>query len=249
MTKIYNITQYIDDDSIYVLFDKCNFNCTGCIRKESKYDSHLAAGSSGNVQAVKDFHQLSLEEFEGIIKKLRVKRATLGGGEPTLDSELPDVVEFLEGLGIRTMLLTNGYVLNEKLIERLRKAGLSGVQVSIKAYDDGIHRLNTGKTNKLVLAHFRILAKSPIRLIAESVLIPGLIEEDEIEKIAEFVASVNPVIPFRIDGFIPSKNVPWRRPSSDEVMQAVRLAQKHLWIVSYLNRETLNRSKAVNIYP
>jgi pyruvate-formate lyase-activating enzyme len=191
-----------------------------------------------------------LDEFETIAKKLRAKRATLGGEEPTLDPELPDVVKLLEGLGIKTLLITNGHILNEKLIERLDEAGLSGTQISIKAYDDEIHQLYTGQTNKSVLANFRILAKTRIKLIAESILIPGLVRESEIERISEFIASVNPAIPYRIDGFIPFNGVPWKRPSPEEVTSAAQMARKHLWIVYYLHCKTGHGKREVlNIYP
>jgi pyruvate-formate lyase-activating enzyme len=191
-----------------------------------------------------------LDEFETIAKRLRAKRATLGGQEPTLDPELPDVVELLEGLGIKTLLITNGHILNKKLIERLDEAGLSGAQISIKAYNDDIHRLYTGQTNKSVLDNFKIVAKARIKLIAESVLIPGLVEGSEIEKIAEFIASVNPAIPYRIDSFIPCNDTPWKRPSPEEMTTAAQMAKKHLWIVNCPNFETVHgKSEAVNVYP
>jgi pyruvate-formate lyase-activating enzyme len=191
-----------------------------------------------------------LDEFETTVKRLKVKRATLGGGEPTLDPELPDLVELLEGLGIKTLLITNGHILNGKLLERLEKAGLSGAQISIKAYDDFIHRFYTGQTNKSVLENFKILANTQIKLIAESILIPGLIEESEIERIAEFIASVNPAIPYRIDGFIPLSDTPWKRPSQEELSRVAQIAKKHLWIVNYLNFEIAHgKSESVNIYP
>ena len=250
MTKIYNITQYTNDDSIYVLFDGCNFQCKGCIRKESKCDSHLSSDVQGQFKTIEEFRQLSLDEFETIAKRLRVKRATLGGGEPTLDTELPAVVELLEELGIKTLLITNGHILNGKLIERLEEAGLSGAQISIKAHDDYIHRFYTGQTNKSVLENFKILANTRIKLIAESILIPRLVQESEIQRIAEFIASVNPVIPYRIDGFIPLKDTPWKRPSPAEMTRAAQIAKKHLLIVNYLNFEIAQgKSEAVNIYP
>jgi pyruvate-formate lyase-activating enzyme len=250
MTRIYNITQYTNDDSIYVLFEGCNFQCKGCYIQETKYDYHLPIDVRNRLKKSKGFGQLSLDEFEIIIKRLRVKRAVLGGGEPTLDPELPAVVELLEGLGVKTLLTTNGHALNEKLIGKLEEAGLSGIRMSIRAFDDAIHRSYTGHTNKLVLKNFRTLAKTRIRLIAESILIPGLVEGNEIEKIAEFVASVNPAIPYRIDGFIPFNDAPWKRPSREEVTKAAQLANKHLWIVCCLHCETGHGEREViNIYP
>jgi len=191
-----------------------------------------------------------LSEFKTIVRRLNVKRAILGGEEPTLDEELPDVIDMLNGVGIKTLLTTNGHILNEKFIKELEEAGLSSTRMSIKAYDDGIHRFYTGQTNKSVLDNFRLLSKSRIKLIAESMLIPGFIEQDEIERIAKFIASINPAIPYRIDGFVPFHDAPWRSPSPKEVIRAAQTAKRHLENVHYLHCETGHKKrKVINIYP
>lgn len=137
-----------------------------------------------------------------------MKRAVLGGGEPTLDKELLDIIGMLDALDVKIHLLTNGYILNEKFIEKLEEVGLSSTYVSIKAYNDDVHRFYTGQTNRPVLDNFKLLSKSRIKLMAESVLIPRLIEQDEIERIARFIASIDPSIQYRIDGFIPIHDAP-----------------------------------------
>jgi pyruvate-formate lyase-activating enzyme len=122
--------------------------------------------------------------------------------------------------------------------------------MSIKAYDDSIHRVYTGETNKSVLNNFRLLSESRIKPIAESVLIPGLVEQSEIEKIAKFIASINPAIPYRVDGFFPSHRATWRSPSPEEVISAVEIAKKHLWCVHYLHCATVNNERNVlSVYP
>jgi pyruvate-formate lyase-activating enzyme len=249
MTNIYHIARYTYDNSIYVQFQGCNFQCKGCIRKQTTWDNHLADDVQHRLQTIKDFRRLSLSEFKTIVKKLNVKRAVLGGEEPTLDEELPDVIDLLNDLDIKTHLLTNGHILNKKFIEKLEEVGLSSTFISIKAYDDSIHRFYTGQTNKSVLNNFKLLAKSRIKLMVESVLIPGLIEPDEIERIAKFIASVNPSIPFRIDGFIPIHDVPWRSSSSKEVIRAAQIAKRHLENVYYIHIDTEQKGQVINIYP
>lgn len=249
MTNIYHIARYTYDNSIYVHFQGCNFRCKGCLLKQTMWDCHLADDVQRHLQAIKDFRRLSLSEFKTVVKKLNVKRAVLGGEEPTLDEELPDVIDLLNDLDIKTHLLTNGYILNEKFIEKLEEVGLSSTFISIKAYDDSIHRFYTEQTNKSVLDNFKLLAKSRIKLMVESVLIPGLIEPDEIERIAKFIASINPSIPFRIDGFIPIHDVPWRSPSPEEVIRAAQIAKGHLENVHYIHSDTEQKGQAINVYP
>lgn len=249
MTNIYNITHYPNSNSLYVLFRGCNFQCKGCYIKDTKWDYHLDDDVRRHLQTTKDNNFLSLSEFGIIVKKLNVKKAVLGGEEATLDDELPDVINLLTGLKIKTLLTTNGHILNEELIEKLEEAGLSGARMSIKAYDDGIHRVYTGQTNNSVLKNFRILSESRIKLIAESILIPGLVEQNEIERIAEFIASINPAIPYRVDGFLPFHLSTWRSPSPEEVISTAEVAKKHLWSVYYLHCATGNNEKITSVYP
>jgi pyruvate-formate lyase-activating enzyme len=249
MTNIYNITYYTNDDSIYVLFQGCNFHCKGCYIKDTKVDYHLPNDVKRRLQT-RDFRLLSLSEFKNIVEGLIVKGAVLGGEEPTLDEELPYVIDVLNRLDIETLLTTNGSALNEKTVKELEKVGLSSIRMSIKAYDANIHQVYTGQTNRQVLDNFMLLAKSRIKLTVESILIPGLIEYDEIERIAKFIASIDPTIPYRIDGFVPFHNAPWRSPSPKEVIKAAKVAKRHLENVYYLHCKTGHKKrKVVNIYP
>jgi pyruvate-formate lyase-activating enzyme len=141
---------------------------------------------------------------------------------------LPDVIDILTRYGIKTLLTTNGSNLNERIMEKLEEAGLTSVRVSIRAYDENIHKIYTGQTNRQVLNNFKLLAKSQIKLSAESILIPGLVEYDEIERIAKFIADVDPDISYRIDGFVPFHKAPWRSPSLEEVIMAAEIAKRYL---------------------
>lgn len=255
MTNIYNITYYTNDNSVYILFKGCNFHCKGCYIKDTVVDHHLPDNVKRHLQEARNFKLLPLSQFrdtiEDVLKKLDVKEAVLGGEEPTLDTELPDVVDVLTLFGIKTLLTTNGSNLDAKAIEKLEEAGLSSVRVSVKAYDENIHRAYTGQTNKSVLYNFKLLAESQIKLSAESILIPGLVEYDEIERIAKFIASIDPAISYRIDGFVPFHNAPWRSPSPEEVIMAANIAKKYLKNVYYLHCKTGcgEKREVINIYP
>lgn len=249
MTNIYHIAHYTYDKSIYVHFQGCNFRCKGCLLAQTMWDCHLDDVVQRRLQAIKDPKRLSLSELETYVKKLDAKIAVLGGGDPTVDKELPAVIDLLNCLDIKTHLLTNGHILDERFIEKLEEVDLSSTTVSIKAYDDSIHRSYTGQTNKSVLVNFKHLAKSRINLMAESVLIPGLVEPDELERIATFIASINSSIPFRVDGFTPIDDVPWRSPSPEEVISAAQIAKEHLENVHYIHSDTEQKGQVINVYP
>ena len=73
---------------------------------------------------------------------------------------------------------------------------------------------------------------SGVKLTAASILIPGLIEIDEILNIAKFIASVNKDIPYFVLPYFPAGNNPWRKTEPWEVEQVVQLVSKHLTNVS-----------------
>ena len=65
-------------------------------------------------------------------------------------------------------------------------------------------------------------------------MIPGLIDEYEVEKVAEFIADIDPEIPYRIDAYFKVPDCPWEDATNEEVEHAAELARKHLKHVSYL---------------
>jgi MoaA/NifB/PqqE/SkfB family radical SAM enzyme len=56
---------------------------------------------------------------------------TISGGEPLMHPQLDDIITHIRERGVIAGLITNGYYLNPKRIERLNRAGLEYVQISI----------------------------------------------------------------------------------------------------------------------
>lgn len=248
LTNIYHIVLFENDQSIYVFFKGCNFTCKGCILKISPWDCHISKDIHSKLQKC-DIKFLSLSQLNSIIESLKVKKVILGGGEPTIDDKLESIIQLLNNYGIDTILLTNSYNLNQSMINKLERVGLKEICVSIKAINDDIHIYYTGKSNKRVLKNFELLNKSNIQLRAESVLIPNLIDLDEIELIAKFIASVNSLIPYRIDNYTQVPNTPWQSAPLNKVLKSVELASKYLKNVSYINANMPIKGGVKVIYP
>lgn len=68
---------------------------------------------------------------------------------------------------------------------------------------------------------------------ASTVFIPDLGGVEQVEKVAAFVASVDPKIPFHVLGYIPVPGAPWRRPTEREMGEAVAAASRQLERVSF----------------
>jgi pyruvate-formate lyase-activating enzyme len=249
MTNIYHIVYFEEDKSAYIFFKGCNFACKGCILKLSPWDCHLPVNLYLKLQKYSAFQTLSLSELSFIIGELKVERAVLGGAEPTLDKELTNVVGLLRDRGIYTILLTNGYNLDVNMAQRLEEAGLKEVCVSIKAFTDSIHIYYTGASNRRLLENFKRLDRCRMKLRAESVLIPGLVDVDEIERIAKFIASLNPSIPYRIDAYVQVPDTPWPDAPPEKVQEAAETSQKYLENVSYLHADVPVTGKVRVLYP
>jgi pyruvate-formate lyase-activating enzyme len=154
-----------------------------------------------------------------------------------VDGELTSVVRLLRNHGVYTVLLTNGHNLNAGMARSLEEAGLNEVCVSIKAFTDSIHTYYTGTSNRRLLENFRRLNGCRMRLRAESILIPSLVDVDEIKCVARFIASLNPAIPYRIDAYIRVPSAPWPEAPPKRVQRAAEASRKYLENVSYLHAD------------
>ena len=91
--------------------------------------------------------------------------------------------------------------------------------------------------------------KSKVKARAESIFIPDYIESKEIEKIAQFIANINPEIPYRIDGYIPySSKDRFRRPTKNQMEEAKKISKRYLKNVSILHSKMKVRYKVERVY-
>src|ERR1700747_991739 len=94
----------------------CNLSCAYC----NEYD--------------KVSEPVPLEEMYQRIDQLgRLGTAMIGisGGEPLTHPDLDDIIGRMRRTGAIAGMITNGYLLNEERIERLNRAGLDHMQISI----------------------------------------------------------------------------------------------------------------------
>jgi MoaA/NifB/PqqE/SkfB family radical SAM enzyme len=65
------------------------------------------------------------------LHQLGTSLVTISGGEPTLHPDLDDIIRRIRSQGMLSGLITNGYFLVPERIERLNRAGLEWLQISI----------------------------------------------------------------------------------------------------------------------
>ncbi len=106
---------------------------------------------------------------------------------------------------------TNGTMhpglLDEMAELSLRTGGC--IKFDLKAWDENLHIALTGGTNRRTFDNFARVAHAqktrpvPPLLVANTLLVPGYIDETEIRNIARFVASLDPSIPYSMLAFYP----------------------------------------------
>jgi radical SAM protein with 4Fe4S-binding SPASM domain len=103
---------------------------------------HCYAGGS------RESKELDTDQWETVINRLHeigVFILTFTGGEPTLREDLSQLLEYAQKKGIVTGLISNGRKLADRAyVERLEKAGLDFVQITLESHDPKIHDNMTG---------------------------------------------------------------------------------------------------------
>jgi len=131
---------------------------------------------------------------------------------------------------------TNGSF-HPRLVEPIAALALESggcIKIDLKAWHEELNLALCGVSNKWTLENFRHLAEfisqrpDPPLLIASTLLVPGYIEEEEVAKLAEFIARINPEIPYSLLAFHPQflmKDLPpTSRKQAEKCYEAARRA-------------------------
>ncbi len=168
-----------------------------------------------------------IELIEEYYRNEKAEKVKFLGGEPLINPHLPAIAKFAMNLGARVGI-------GHTNLSIMPPDGVESAVVSIKAISEDTHRRYTGNfSNKEVLENFEKCYQKGITLKTNTVLVPKFVDVGEVEKIAEFVASIDDNIPFHIIGYMPVPNFPWRRPTIDELKKAATIAKKHLKNVTW----------------
>lgn len=85
---------------------------------------------------------LTKEELQHILDQaveMGIPRVTFFGGEPLMRKDICDLVKYAHTKGMMTRINTNGFMLDEPMVLRLRQAGLTHCDVSIDSADPEVH--------------------------------------------------------------------------------------------------------------
>ena len=107
---------------------------------------------------------------------------------------------------------TNGYWKKEPLQKAAQLSLVSGgnIKFDLKTWNENLSKTLCGVSNMPTLENFKMIAENffkqrsdlPI-LTASTLLIPGYVDEKEVECIAKFISELNPQIPYTLLAFYP----------------------------------------------
>ncbi len=188
--------------NLAVFFHACSFNCLFCQNWQFKKETHMP-------------HTISVRRLAEDVNS-KTSCICYFGGDP--GPQLPFAIkasklaiEANKNRILRICWETNGSM-HEGLLREMIKLSLDSggcIKFDLKAWDENLHKVLTGVTNKRTIENFRIIGEYiisrvvPPLLIANTLLVPGYIDEEEVRAIAKFVASISPEIPYSLLAFYP----------------------------------------------
>lgn len=138
---------------------RCNLQCPYCYNPL-------------DIKSYRD--ELDTESWRRVLREaaeLGIVQAHFSGGEPTLRSDLPSLIETASQAGLYTNLITQGTFLSDLLLDELLAAGLDHVQISIQAPEEALaDRIAGTRVHARKLEVLRRLAARPVALTFNCVL-------------------------------------------------------------------------------
>jgi pyruvate formate lyase activating enzyme len=186
------------EKNLAVFYGACTFNCLFC--QNWHYREMPAEGpglSAKELAACADAHTFCVCYF---------------GGDPTPQmAHALATSRLLAAAGVRICWETNGSM-HPALVDQMVELSLQSggcIKFDLKTWDDNLHRVLTGSSNYQTLQNFRRIAQhigrrpQPPLLIASTLLIPGYVNEQEVQQLAAFISTLDPTIPYALLGFHP----------------------------------------------
>ena len=131
-----------------------------------------------------------------------------------------------ENTALWVLIETNGYGLTPENLDSLRQSGVDSFWLDIKAENADQHRWLTGCDNQWILQLPEEMLRRKFVLEVLSLYIPGVVEAEELGRIAGLLAAVDSEIPFTILAFFPEYRMKdFRAATVEEMVRAYENAK------------------------
>jgi len=189
----------------------CNFYCEFC----QNYVTSQALNETECVAAVRD---VVPRDIVSAAARCGAKLAVSTYNEPLITAEwAKSVFTEAKAAGLLCAYVSNGYA-SPEAVEYIRPV-LDAWKVDLKCFDDGKYRKTTGGSLKPVLDTIRRIKDAGIWTEIVTLVIPGFNDShEELSKIAGFIASVSPDIPWHVTAFHPDYKMTGRPATPPELL-------------------------------
>ncbi len=177
----------------------CNLRCSWCQNWELSQVRH-----PDQISNTRNKHY-SPEKLVSIARQRHCQSIAYTYNEPTVFFEYTyDVARLAKEHGIKNVYVSNGYMSLESL--KVLTPYLDAINVDLKGFTDAFYTRYTGAHLEPVKRNIEVIAKETDTWIEVTTLvIPELNDSnDELRAVAEWLAGINPEIPWHVSAFHPS---------------------------------------------
>lgn len=192
----------------------CNFKCSFCQNWEISQASKRQNTLSG--------HELMPEEVVREAKKNDCKSISYTYTEPTIFFEYAyETAKLAKKEGLYNIFVTNGYMTKETL--NVIKPYLDAANIDLKSFREDFYKEMCGAHLKPVLDTIELMKKLGIWIEITTLVVTGKNDSDnEFKDIAEFIANLDPDIPWHISRFHPDFKYLEGKPTPIDALKRAR---------------------------
>jgi len=209
--------------NLAVFYGSCSYDCLYCqnwqYRRLASQASLLLDEALSRASLLGHPSVVSAEELAEAAKRPDVSCICYFGGDPS--TQMPHALKVSElamewaeerGRLMRICWESNGNMNPHLAVKAAEQSLISGgiVKFDLKAWDENLNIALCGISNKQTLENFRRIGERfwdrrpevPV-LTASTLLVPGYVDAEEVEHIAQFIAGISPDIPYTLLAFYP----------------------------------------------
>ncbi|MGI6730920.1 MAG: AmmeMemoRadiSam system radical SAM enzyme [Anaerovoracaceae bacterium] len=201
----------------------CNLSCpfcqNHCIAKVDVFNSEPEVISISSEEMVEKAWSLKPRGNVGIAYTYN---------EPSVWYEFVlDTAKLAKEKGLLNIMVTNGYLNSDPLKELLPY--IDAMNIDLKAFNQEFYK-NIGNGNLEIVKKSIEQAASTCHVEVTTLVIPDLNDSpNEMDKMCEWLASINPLIPLHLSRYFPRYQMRDKEPTSYESLsQLADIARKHL---------------------
>jgi pyruvate formate lyase activating enzyme len=187
----------------------CNFKCLNCQNYEISQAKYIFGKSYTPAEIINE------------VKHFNIPSISYTYTEPTIYYETArDIGILANENNIKNIFVSNGFMSKEVVKDSF--SWLHGINIDLKSFSENFYKIVCKGSLKPVLDNIIDFKTNNVWVEVTTLLIPGYNDsEEEIKKIADFLYSVDPAIPWHISAFYPTyklTDAPFTSP--DKVIKA-----------------------------